>query len=44
MRFERGVSQIDFLLRTECLFRPGNTWLLRISTDGLAYQIKDLKV
>ena len=42
-RFERGVSQIDFLLRTECLFRPGNTWLLRKSTDGLAYQIKDLK-
>ena len=36
--------QLDYLLRTECLLRPGSTWLLRIASDGLAYECRSLRV
>ena len=32
------------LLRTECLLRPGTTWLLRIAADGLAYECRGMRV
>ena len=44
LRFERRDPQLDFLLRTECLLRPGTTWLLRIASDGLAYERRELRV
>ena len=44
IRFENRDSQLDFLLRTECLLRPGSTWLLRIASDGLAYERRGLRV
>ena len=44
LRFERRDPQLDFLLRTECLLRPGTTWLLRIASDGLAYERRGLRV
>ena len=36
LRFEHRDSQLDYLLRTECLLRPGPRWLFRIASDGLA--------
>lgn len=44
LQFEGGDTQLDFLLRTECLLRPGPTWLLRVAADGLAYELKGLRV
>ena len=44
LQFEKSDPQLDFLLRTECLLRPGTTWLLRIASDGLAYERKGLRV
>ena len=44
LQFESKDSQLDFLLRTECLLRPGSTWLLRVASDGLAYECKGLRV
>ena len=44
LQFENRDSQLDFLLRTECLLRPGSTWLLRVASDGLAYERRGLRV
>lgn len=44
LQFERRDPQLDFLLRTECLLRPGTTWLLRIASDGLGYERRGLRV
>ena len=34
LQFERSNEQLNFLLRTECLLRPGPNWLFRIASDG----------
>lgn len=44
LQFERRDSQLDFLLRTECMLRPGPQWLFRIASDGLAYESRMLRV
>ena len=44
LQFEGGDTQLDFLLRTECLLRPGPIWLLRVAADGLAYERRSLRV
>ena len=44
LKFERGSAQFDFLMRTDCLLRPGPRWLLRIESDGLAYECKSFRV
>ena len=44
LQFESSDTQLDFLLRTECLLRPGPTWLLRVASDGLVYERKGLRV
>ena len=44
LQFERRDPQLDFLLRTECLLRPGPKWLFRIASDGLAYESRGLRV
>ena len=44
LQFERSDPQLDFLLRTECLLRPGPKWLFRIASDGLAYESRSLRV
>ena len=44
LQFERRDPQLDFLLRTECLLRPGYTRLLRIASDGVAYECRSLRV
>jgi hypothetical protein len=44
IQFEERNPSLEFLLRTECLLRPGPTWLFRISSDGLAYEQRGLRV
>lgn len=44
LRFEKTDSQLEYLLRAECLLRPGPTWLFRIASDGLAYECRSLRV
>ena len=44
LQFEEDVPQLDFLLRTECLLRPGPKWLFSIASDGLAYECRSLRV
>ena len=42
--FGRLHDPLEFLLRTECLLRPGPKWLFRIAADGLAYECRTLRV
>ena len=44
LQFERSDPQLDYLLRTECLLRPGSKWLFRIASDGLGYECRSLRV
>ena len=44
LRFEKSNSGLEFLLKTECMFRPGPPWLFRIASDGLAYECRGLGV
>lgn len=44
LQFEQKDPRLEFLLRTECLLRPGPTWLFRIASDGLAYESRGLRV
>ena len=44
LQFESPNPQLDFLLRTECLLRPGPTRLFRVASDGLAYECRGLQV
>ncbi len=44
LQFEQSHDQLEFLLRTECLLRPGPKWLFRIAADGLAYECRTLRV
>ena len=44
LQFEQTDPQLDYLLRTECLLRPGPLWLFRIASDGLAYELRSLRV
>ena len=44
LQFERSDPQLEFLLRTESLLRPGPNRLFRIASDGLAYECRSLRV
>ena len=44
LQFEPSHPDLEFLLRTECLLRPGPPWLFRIASDGLAYECRGLRV
>jgi hypothetical protein len=44
LQFEKPDPQFEYLLRTECLLRPGPAWLFRIASDGLAYESRQLRV
>jgi hypothetical protein len=44
LQFEQTDPQLDYLLRTECLLRPGPLWLFKIASDGLAYESRSLQV
>ena len=40
LSFETANSQLDFLLKTDCMLRPGPTWLFKIGADGLARELR----
>lgn len=40
LQFEATTPELQFLLATDCLLKAGPTWLFRIGSDGLAYEIK----
>ena len=42
VKFERSTPQLDFLLRGECLLRPGPISLFRIASDSQGYQVLSL--
>ncbi|HEX9736136.1 MAG TPA: hypothetical protein VGG06_29600, partial [Thermoanaerobaculia bacterium] len=42
LQFEQTDAQLEYLLRAECLLRPGPSWLFRIASDGLAYESRSL--
>ncbi len=44
LKFERTASQLEFLLRTECMLRPGSSWLFKVASDGLAYESRGMRV
>lgn len=44
LAFEQRNAQLEYLLSTECLLRSGPTWLFRIASDGLAYELRTLRV
>jgi hypothetical protein len=44
LHFEQSTPELDYLLRTECLLRPGPVWLFRVAPDGLAYEMRSLRV
>lgn len=44
LQFERREPQLEFLLRTECMLRPGPMWLFRVASDGLAYESRSMRV
>ncbi len=43
LKFERPEPQLEYLLRAECLLRPGPTWLFRIASDRLAYESRGMR-
>lgn len=44
LKFEQSDPQLEFLLRAECMLRPGTSWLFRVASDGLAYESRGLRV
>jgi hypothetical protein len=38
LKFDDSCPELDFLLHTECLLRPGPTWVFRIASDGSAVE------
>lgn len=44
LKFERTDAQLEYLLRAECMLRPGTSWLFRVASDGLAYESRGMRV
>ncbi|MCA9694665.1 MAG: hypothetical protein KC636_34115 [Myxococcales bacterium] len=44
LQFEHKDNQLEYLLRTESLLRPGPSRIFRIASDGLAYESRSLRV
>ncbi|MCC7386337.1 MAG: hypothetical protein IT384_31130 [Deltaproteobacteria bacterium] len=44
LRFERTDAQLEYLLRAECMLRPGSSWLFKVASDGLAYESRGMRV
>ena len=40
LEFERSTAELNYLLKAECLLRPGPTWLFKVASDGLAYELR----
>lgn len=44
LKFERTEAQLEYLLRAECMLRPGSSWLFKVASDGLAYESRGMRV
>ena len=44
LTFEPSVPELDYLLKSECVIKPGSSWLFKIASDGTAYQISSGQV
>jgi hypothetical protein len=44
LKFERADAQLEYLLRAECMLRPGTSRLFRVASDGLAYESRGMRV
>ena len=44
IQFENSSPELDSLLRTDCLLRPGPTWLFEQQTDGFGREIKSKRI
>ncbi|MBX3207425.1 MAG: hypothetical protein KF764_20420 [Labilithrix sp.] len=44
LKFERADVQLEYLLRAECMLRPGSSWLFKVASDGLAYESRGMRV
>ena len=44
LMFERTDPQLEYLLRAECMLRPGSSGLFRVASDGLAYESRGMRV
>lgn len=44
LKFDQEDPQLEYLLSTECLLRPVSTHLFRVSSDGLAYEMRGMRV
>jgi hypothetical protein len=44
LKFERTDPQLEYLLRAECMLRPGASWLFKVASDGLAYESRGMRV
>jgi len=44
LKFERTDAQLEYLLRAECMLRPGTSWLFKVASDGLAYESRRMRV
>jgi hypothetical protein len=44
LKFDRTDAQLEYLLRAECMLRPGTSWLFKIGSDGLAYESRGMRV
>lgn len=44
LKFERVDAQLEYLMRTECMLRPGSSWLFKVASDGLAYESRGMRV
>jgi hypothetical protein len=38
LKFDDSAPELDYLLHTECLLRPGPTWVFRCASDGSAVE------
>lgn len=44
LNFEHTDPQLEYLLRAECMLRPGKSWLFKVASDGLAYESRSMRV
>jgi hypothetical protein len=44
LKFEPSHPLLEFLLRTDCLLAPPPSWLFKVATDGLAYEMRGRRV
>ena len=44
IQFEQSRPELDALLRTDCLVRPGPIWLFHFQTDGFAREVTSKRV